>query len=114
MLQRRYGDFSARRPTAKDNRMRSSIEDKAFLILIVVVSLAFGWILTSFYGAILRGVVSAIMLCLLFLLFGDGSALSQRIMKAIPLRAELHDELLEKFTVVIRATVSASCPARII
>ena len=37
--------------------MRGSIEDKAFLILIVAVSLAFGWILTSFYGAILWGVV---------------------------------------------------------
>ena len=46
--------------------MRGSIEDKAFLILIVVVSLAFGWILTSFYGAILWGVVIAIMFAPLY------------------------------------------------
>ncbi len=39
MLRRRYGDFSATPQTAKDNRMRGRIEDKAFLILIVVVSL---------------------------------------------------------------------------
>lgn len=214
--------------------MRGSIEDRAFLILIVVVSLAFGWILTSFYGAILWGVVIAIMfaplyrrllrripqrptlaaltmvvlvvmivilpltliaasltqqaaavfakvqsgeldfvklfqqilnvlpqwvtslldsfgvaslggmqaklsaallkgsqqiatqalnigqstfefivnasimLYLLFFLFRDGSALSQRIKNAIPLREELRDALLEKFTVVIRATVKGS------
>ena len=214
--------------------MRGSIEDKAFLILIVVVSLAFGWILTSFYGAILWGVVIAIlfaplyrrlmraipqrptlaalamivlvvmivilpltliaasltqqaaavfakvqsgdldfvklfqqildalphwvtglldrfgvaslggmqeklsagllkgsqqiaaqalnigqstfefvvnvaiMLYLLFFLFRDGNALSQRVKDSIPLRAELRDALLEKFTVVIRATVKGS------
>lgn len=214
--------------------MRSSIEDKAFLILIVVVSLALGWILSSFYGAILWGVVIAIMfgplyrrllrrmpkrstlaalimvilvimivilpltliaasltrqaatvfakvqsgefdfvkifqqtmsvlpgwvtdmlerfgvaspgemleklsaglikgsqqiatqalnigqstfefivnvaimLYLLFFLFRDGSALSQRVKEAIPLRAELRDALLDKFTVVIRATVKGS------
>lgn len=214
--------------------MRGSIENKAFLILIVVVSLAFGWILTSFYGAILWGVViaimfaplyrrllrrmpqrptlaavamvmlvviivilpltmvaasltqqaaavfgkvqsgeldfvklfqqildalpqwvtgvldrfgvaslggmqekisagllkgsqqiaaqalnigqstfdfivnGAIMLYLLFFLFRDGTALSRRIKDAIPLRAELRDALLEKFAVVIRATVKGS------
>ncbi len=218
----------------EDNQMRGSIEDKAFLILIVVVSLAFGWILTSFYGAILWGVVIAIMfaplyrrlllripqrptlaavvmivlvvmivilplimiaasltqqatvvfgkvqsgelnfvrlfqqildalpqwvtivldrfgiaslggmqekisaglikgsqqiasqalnigqstlefvvnvaimLYLLFFLFRDGNALSRRIKDAIPLRVELRDALLEKFTVVIRATVKGS------
>ncbi len=234
MLQRRCGVFSAARSAAKDNLMRGSIEDRAFLILIVVVSLAFGWILTSFYGAILWGVViaimfaplyrrllrripqqptlaaltmvllvvmivilpltliaaslsqqaaavfakvqsgeldfvklfqqilnalpqwitgildsfgvaslggmqeklsaallkgsqqiatqalnigqstfefivnAAIMLYLLFFLFRDGSALSQRIKNAIPLRAALRDALLEKFTVVIRATVKGS------
>lgn len=214
--------------------MRGSIEDKAFLILIVAVSLAFFWILTSFYGAILWGVVIAIMfaplyrgllrrmprqptlaagamilliimivilpltliaasltrqaavvfgkvqsgelnfvklfqqvldalpqwatglldrfgiaslgemqeklsaglikssqviaaqalnigqgtfdfmvnlaimLYLLFFLLRDGSMLSQSIKDAIPLRAELRDALLEKFTVVIRATVKGS------
>ncbi len=214
--------------------MRGSIEDRAFLILIVVVSLALGWILTSFYGAILWGVVIAIMfepvhrrllqmmpqrptlaalamivliimivilplttiaasltrqgaavvakvqsgeidfgklfqqvldalphwatgilesfgiaslggmqaklsaglvkgsqliaaqalnigqstfefivnvaimLYLLFFLFRDGHALSRRVKDAIPLRVELRDALLEKFTVVIRATVKGS------
>jgi predicted PurR-regulated permease PerM len=46
-----------------------------------------------------------IMLYLLFFLFKDGEALAQRIKDAIPLRAELRDDLMEKFTVVIRATV---------
>ncbi|MDB5618809.1 AI-2E family transporter [Tardiphaga sp.] len=41
--------------------MRGRLEDRSFLILIVVVSLAFAWILTSFYGAILWGVVIALM-----------------------------------------------------
>lgn len=214
--------------------MRGSIEDRAFLILIVVVSLALGWILSSFYGAILWGVVIAIMfepvhrrllhampqrstlaalvmivlivmivilplttiaasltrqgaaviakvqsgeldfgklfqqvldvlphwatgilesfgiaslggmqakltagllkgsqliatqalnigqstfefiidlaimLYLLFFLFRDGDALAQRVKDAIPLRPELRDALLEKFTIVIRATVKGS------
>lgn len=46
-----------------------------------------------------------IMLYLLFFLFKDGEALSQRVKNAIPLRPELREELMEKFTVVIRATV---------
>jgi predicted PurR-regulated permease PerM len=46
--------------------MRDRLEDKAFLILIVVVSLAFAWILTSFYGAILWGVVIAMMFAPLY------------------------------------------------
>jgi predicted PurR-regulated permease PerM len=41
--------------------MRDRLEDKFFLVLIVAVSLAFAWILTSFAGAILWGVVMAIM-----------------------------------------------------
>jgi predicted PurR-regulated permease PerM len=214
--------------------MRDRLEDKAFIILIVAVSLAFAWILTSFYGAILGGVVIAIMfapvhrwmlrkmperrtaaallmillivlivilpltliaasltqqgavvvgkmqsgelnfgkllqqmldalpgwatgllnrfgvfslgdmqekltaglvkggqtiatqaldigqstfafmvslvimLYLLFFLFRDGDTLARRVKDAIPLRAELRDELLEKFTIVIRATVKGS------
>ena len=46
--------------------MRDRLEDKAFLILIVAVSLAFAWILTSFYGAILWGVVIAILFAPLY------------------------------------------------
>jgi predicted PurR-regulated permease PerM len=49
-----------------------------------------------------------IMLYLLFFLFRDGNTLSRRIKDSIPLRAELRDALLEKFTVVIRATVKGS------
>ena len=46
--------------------MRDRLEDKAFLILIVAVSLALAWILTSFYGAILWGVVIAMMFAPLY------------------------------------------------
>jgi predicted PurR-regulated permease PerM len=49
-----------------------------------------------------------IMLYLLFFLFRDGDGLSRRIKESIPLRAGLREELLEKFTVVIRATVKGS------
>jgi predicted PurR-regulated permease PerM len=52
---------------------------QGFLILIVVVSLAFGWILTSFYGAILWGVVIAIMFAPLY----------RRLLRKIPQRPTL-------------------------
>jgi predicted PurR-regulated permease PerM len=38
-----------------------TLEDKAFLLLIVTVSLAFAWILLPFYGAVLWGTVTAIL-----------------------------------------------------
>lgn len=38
-----------------------TLEDNAFLLLIVAVSLAFVWILLPFYGAILWGTISAIL-----------------------------------------------------
>lgn len=38
-----------------------SIEDNAFLLLIITVSLAFAWILWPFYGAILWGTIIAIL-----------------------------------------------------
>jgi predicted PurR-regulated permease PerM len=38
-----------------------AIEDKAFLLLVVAVSLAFAWILWPFYGAVLWGTVTAIV-----------------------------------------------------
>ena len=50
----------------------------------------------------------AVMLYLLFFLFRDGEALSRRIRDAVPMRENLIDELLTKFTVVIRATVKGS------
>lgn len=46
-----------------------------------------------------------IMLYLLFFLFKDGDVLAARVKDAIPLRPALRNDLLEKFTVVIRATV---------
>jgi predicted PurR-regulated permease PerM len=49
-----------------------------------------------------------VMLYLLFFLFRDGEALSQRIRNALPIRENLFDELLIKFTVVIRATIKGN------
>ena len=43
-----------------------TIEDKAFLFLIVAVSLAFLWIVWPFYGALLWGTVTAILFAPLF------------------------------------------------
>jgi predicted PurR-regulated permease PerM len=44
----------------------SAFEDKVFLGLVVAVSVAFGWILWPFYGAILWGVVAAIVFAPLY------------------------------------------------
>src|SRR3954447_12344769 len=41
--------------------MSARLEDRTFMLLLIAVSLAFGWILSSFYSAILWGVVMAIM-----------------------------------------------------
>ena len=49
-----------------------------------------------------------VMLYLLFFLFRDGEALSQQIRDALPMREHLFDELLTKFTVVIRATIKGN------
>ena len=43
-----------------------TFEDRVFLALIITVSLAFGWILWPFYGAILWGVVAAIVFAPLY------------------------------------------------
>jgi predicted PurR-regulated permease PerM len=43
-----------------------SLEDNAFLLLIIAVSLAFAWILLPFYGAVLWGTVTAILFVPLF------------------------------------------------
>jgi predicted PurR-regulated permease PerM len=43
------------------NRSGRDLEDKAFLLLIVAVSLAFGWILWPFHGAVLWAIVFAIL-----------------------------------------------------
>jgi len=44
----------------------SSLEDKAFLALLVAVSLAFAWILWPFFGAVLWGVILAIVFAPLY------------------------------------------------
>jgi predicted PurR-regulated permease PerM len=49
-----------------------------------------------------------VMLYLLFFLLRDGDALVRRIRAAVPLRSEQQRELLEKFTVVTRATVKGN------
>jgi predicted PurR-regulated permease PerM len=49
-----------------------------------------------------------VMLYLLFFLLRDGDALVRRIRSAVPLRQEQQRELLEKFTVVTRATVKGN------
>lgn len=45
----------------------STLEDKSFLLLLVLVSLAFLWVLWPFYGAVFWGAVFAIMFNVLFL-----------------------------------------------
>ena len=42
-----------------DDTRHSALQDKTLLVLIVVVSLAFGWILLPFYGAILWAIILA-------------------------------------------------------
>lgn len=49
-----------------------------------------------------------VMLYLTFFLLRDGSSLTRKIKQAIPLRPAQRDALLEKFTVVVRATVKGS------
>jgi predicted PurR-regulated permease PerM len=49
-----------------------------------------------------------VMLYLLFFLLRDGDELTWRIKNAIPLRAERQRALLDKFTVVIRATIKSN------
>jgi len=60
------------------NAMRR-LEDRTFLLLIVVISLAFAWVTLPFYGAILWGVVAAIML----------APVNRRLLAMAPGRANL-------------------------
>ena len=53
-------------PTALKATSWSALENKTFLLLLVVVTLAFGWILWPFYGAVFWGVVMAILFSPLF------------------------------------------------
>lgn len=53
-------------------------------------------------------VALGVMLYLTFFLLRDGSDLTRRIKDAIPLHASQRDALLEKFAIVVRATVKGS------
>ncbi|GAA4135316.1 AI-2E family transporter [Aminobacter aganoensis] len=53
-------------------------------------------------------VALGVMLYLTFFLLRDGSSLTRRIKDAIPLRPSQRDALIEKFAVVVRATVKGS------
>jgi predicted PurR-regulated permease PerM len=55
-----------------------------------------------------------VMLYLLFFLLRDGDGLSKRIQAAVPLRAEQQRELLNRFTIVIRATVKGNIVVAIV
>ena len=73
-----------------------------FLQLLVSRAVTFGQ--STFEFVVSLGV----MLYLTFFLLRDGSSLTRRIKDAIPLRASQRDELLQKFAVVVRATVKGS------
>jgi predicted PurR-regulated permease PerM len=49
-----------------------------------------------------------VMLYLLFFLLRDGDALAQRIEEAVPLRPELREGLMTRFSTVIRATIKGT------
>jgi predicted PurR-regulated permease PerM len=57
----------------------SSLEDRAFLLLLVLVSLAFFWVLWPFYGAVFWGAVFALLFSPLYL----------RLLKAMPQKRTL-------------------------
>src|SRR4249920_3660236 len=44
-----------------DDNVSAYLENRALLLLLITVSLAFGWILLPFYGAILWGCVIALL-----------------------------------------------------
>jgi predicted PurR-regulated permease PerM len=62
-----------------DSTRDSPLRDKAFLVLLVAVSLAFGWILWPFYGAILWATILAIVF----------APVHRRLLAALPERPNL-------------------------
>ena len=86
----------------------SAIQDRLsqlfsqFLQLLLSRALTVGQSTLEFFVSL------GVMLYLTFFLLRDGSSLTQRIKDAIPLRAAQRDALLEKFAVVVRATVKGS------
>src|SRR5689334_24805384 len=56
------GGFFGQHPRMdQPHRSKLSLEDGGFLTLVLVVTLAFAWLLTPYFGAILWGVVVAIL-----------------------------------------------------
>jgi predicted PurR-regulated permease PerM len=53
--------------TASGGSRTSTVEEKSFLFLVIAVSLAFAWILRPFYGAVLWGVIIAVVFRPLYL-----------------------------------------------
>jgi predicted PurR-regulated permease PerM len=69
----------------------SSLEDQSFLLLLLVVSLAFFWVLLPFYGAVFWGAVFAIMFNVLFL----------RLLKMLPQKRTLAASLTISIILVL-------------
>lgn len=65
-------------------------------------ALLFGQGALSFLAAL------GVMLYLTFFLLRDGDTLGPRIMRAVPLRPDLRDELIDHFVVVVRATMKGT------
>jgi predicted PurR-regulated permease PerM len=63
----------------RPNDPRSSLKDKAFLVLLVAVSVAFAWILQPYYGALFWAAALAILF----------APLQSRLLKAMPERRNL-------------------------
>jgi hypothetical protein len=47
--------------TSPDSSRAPALDDRSFLFVVVVVTVAFVWILLPFYGAILWGVIFAVV-----------------------------------------------------
>src|SRR5687767_13833059 len=65
--------------TPPDSSRPPAFEDKSFLLLVIVVSVAFAWILQPFYGAVLWGVIIAIVFRPLY----------RRLLRSVPERPTL-------------------------
>jgi predicted PurR-regulated permease PerM len=65
--------------TPPDSSRPPAFEDKSFLLLVIAVSVAFAWILRPFYGAVLWGVIIAIVFRPLY----------RRLLRSVPERPTL-------------------------
>lgn len=83
-------------------RTRLSQLFSSFLQVLASSAVSVGQSTLDFFVAL------GVMLYLTFFLLRDGAGLTRRIKDAIPLHAEQRDALIEKFTIVVRATVKGS------